>query len=47
MKEDVEKSIPPKTETIIHVELTTLQVLYSDSFGVAHLCRRSRCCCPH
>ena len=28
VKEDVEKSIPPKEETIIDVELTTLQKKY-------------------
>jgi hypothetical protein len=29
VKEDVEKSIPPKIETIVNVELTNLQVLCS------------------
>jgi chromodomain-helicase-DNA-binding protein 7 len=28
MKEDVEKSIPPKEETIVEVELTSLQKQY-------------------
>ncbi|RHY34473.1 hypothetical protein DYB32_000947 [Aphanomyces invadans] len=50
VKEDVEKSIPPKEETIIDVELTTMQKKYYRNVAVANLMNvemELRKCCNH